>query len=493
MKKNFLFIYNLIFTLIILTIISYHYHSHYLQIKNNIINLITKQATLIAKRIEISATNASYSEKFIKNILSENLKSHAKFITLMNSIENFTSNELTDYIEETNIDFIAILNSNNNLVVSNNTFPNNILIDYLKNKPIRKMFFYEKNKYFFYVYTDKNTSTKVLTAINAKDFIEIMRKISVKALLERLKLERKNILLIDIKNGKVKKSITLLKNRVFEIKIPFKYDKDKYLKLQINARHALRIIDNFRHNVIIFILMLTLIGIIGTFLLYKLQDYYLKQIKKYEKKIFEQEKDASVGRSAALIAHEIRNPVNAVSMGLQRIKYETDVDANLEYSMLIRTMQDELNKINEIIENFLDYSKPLKLEKTKLDLEQVLNDILQLYKSQKISFENLIDKKVEIFADKTVLTQAFMNIIKNATENQETTYLKIYMRDNNLIFENNGANEQIDTKKIFEPYFTTKTKGTGLGLAFVKKIVEVHGWEIFCKINMDIIKIIIKF
>jgi signal transduction histidine kinase len=99
----------------------------------------------------------------------------------------------------------------------------------------------------------------------------------------------------------------------------------------------------------------------------------------------------------------------------------------------------------------------------------------------------------EIDADKKFFSQALINLIKNAFENKDTTYINIYLQNGSLFFENNGVKQNLETEKIFEPYYTTKTKGSGLGLAILKKVIEAHNWDIICHKNKNIIKFEINF
>ena len=354
-----------------------------------------------------------------------------------------------------------------------------------------RLVFDSKNNLIYYIYKGKYSKNYIVTGIIAKKFFKKQRRFTTENLIKSIIKSRKGILDIKILDTSVKKlNIFLKNNKYFEVRLPFHGAPDKSLKILIDATHGVKIINNFKHNLTIFILFIFFTGIIVNFIIYIIQKKYIASINEYEKKLFIQEKDAALGRSAGLIAHEIRNPVNAVSIGLQRLQFETDLDD--EYLKLIETMINELKKINKSIETFIDYTKPLTLSKEKLELRKIINDILTLYKSSNINFKLDIPHNYMVNADKKLFTQAVLNLITNAVENKGSTYVNIYIENNYLIFENNGVDSSVEPSKIFEPYYTQKTKGSGLGLAIVKKIVENHGWEIFCEVKNDVIKFKLK-
>ncbi len=473
----------------ILLIISYHYYTHYKNLKKEIYLLVQSQAESIAKRFEISATKLYRSNRFIKTIIKNNLHSQAKFIDLLNSVEEFKEDELEEFAKETNLSLILIVSYKNKKILKYNSkdISTAYIIKMLTDTFDDRLIFDSKNNLIYYIYKGKYSKNYIVTGIIAKKFFKKQRRFTTENLIKSIIKSRKGILDIKILDIPVEKlNISLKNNKYFEVKLPFHGAPDKSLKILIDATHGVKIINNFKHNLTIFVLFIFFTGIIVNFIIYLIQKKYIASINEYEKKLFIQEKDAALGRSAGLIAHEIRNPVNAVSIGLQRLQFETDLDD--EYLKLIETMISELKKINKSIETFIDYTKPLTLSKEKLELRKIISDILTLYKSSNVNFKLDIPDNFIINADKKLFTQAVLNLITNAVENKGSTYVKIYIENNYLIFENNGVDTSVEPSKIFEPYYTQKTKGSGLGLAIVKKIVESHGWEIFCEIKNDVIK-----
>jgi len=483
-SRRRLLIYNLLFLFILISIIIFHYQRHYSDLKRKIVVLITKQAESVARRVEVAANIAFESTQFVNKIIRDNLISHAKFLDLLNSIEPFTSQELDEYTLETNINLIAIRSIDKKIVSSNmGKFKQEDIEALFNNFDRATVKFQEMDQSYLLFYSGQYSSgSDIIIGFDGREYTQNIKKISVETLLENIK-KRGAVIDAVLKNGVADGGVRLVEDKFFEVKVPVMGDSQRFLELRIDAKNALRIIDNFRHNLIVFISVILSSGLFGIILIYILQNFYLSKIKVYEKKLFDNEKDAALGRSAAMVAHEIRNPINAVSMGIQRIKYETDISKIDEYSQLIETIDNELKKINSVVNNFLDFTKPVKADKKDIKIRELIDNILLPYRnSLSVDVSVLISEELIIPCDKILVEHIFGNLIKNVFENEKATYLKIYYEKNFnqklIIFENDGIEKDAATDNFFEPYFTTKSKGAGLGLAIVKKFVDAHNWEI---------------
>ncbi len=481
-------LYNLIFFSIITIIVIFHYLSHFNQLQNEIFNYVEIQAKSIAKRIEIAASNVYRSHKFVKTIISNSLKSQAKLIDLLNSIEPFKIQELKDFSEETGVDIICIVKNNKKLC--NGSFP------FIKNYKFNGIKFFQEKNLILYYYKGEYSNAIIITGIYAKQFFAKQKKFSVNFLINKILDQREDIKEIKIINGSINKiDIKILKNKFYLVKVPFEAQKNKIILIKIDATYLLNILYNFKHNLNVFIFVMILIGIIGNIIIYFIQKKYLKEIRKYEKRLLQNEKFVALGRSAGILAHEIRNPLNAIGIGLQRILYETDIVNNKEYKNLLDTILDELKRVNDKITTFIDYTKPVNIKKEKIKLKNFIEDITIYYKNElKIIIE--ISDNLIIHVDKNLFREAIINLVKNAVENKKSTYLKITAMQKRkeffIEFENDGIDNNIDPDTIFEPYFTTKINGSGLGLAIVKKIIESHNGTITCNISNNKIKFTIK-
>ncbi|QQE79875.1 PAS domain S-box protein [Alicyclobacillus sp. SO9] len=208
----------------------------------------------------------------------------------------------------------------------------------------------------------------------------------------------------------------------------------------------------------------------------------LTQQKQAEEVFLNAEKMQLVASLAAGIAHEIRNPLTSVSGFLELMK------SNCEIKYL-DLLQSEVSRINEITNEFLLLAKPQAQAQSYEDLTQVLHEVLTLMGSQthmhSISVHiNRAESLPRVACVKAHMKQVFINIIKNAVEAMEdggTLYID---------FSHNGAGVSVDIvddgagiseetlQKIGQPFYTTKERGTGLGLMVTYRIVENHGGTI---------------
>jgi len=226
--------------------------------------------------------------------------------------------------------------------------------------------------------------------------------------------------------------------------------------------------------------------------------------KNIEEQSKRQEKLSAMGELASGVAHEIRNPINAIGMIAQRLLKEfspkNDED---EYYSITSVLKDEVARINNIISQFLNYAKPVEIQKRKIDSKKYFNYIFQLFvdqtKSKKITLKKPSEESFEINIDPELLKQALMNIIQNAIDaTYKEGFVSIkYFCENNFFFiiiEDNGIGiSEEQKKKIFDLYFTTKKDGNGLGLSIAQKIISQHNGliEVESKINFGT-KFIIK-
>lgn len=215
--------------------------------------------------------------------------------------------------------------------------------------------------------------------------------------------------------------------------------------------------------------------------------------KEHERLQMQSEKLRLVGEMAAGVAHEIRNPMTVISSFVQMLQ----ADENSPYKSYVQIVQDEIERIDLIISEFLVLSKPQVKEKEWVNLIEIIQNISAFYqlefqaKSIHFEFFHSVDEAF-IYGNKNQLKQVFINLIKNAMEaidfngaikivltKGESSYF-IAIQDNGC-----GISDEILTR-IFEPFYTTKTKGTGLGMMITNKIVQDHfgNMKVFSKENV---------
>lgn len=208
------------------------------------------------------------------------------------------------------------------------------------------------------------------------------------------------------------------------------------------------------------------------------------------------EKLSAMGELASGVAHEIRNPINAIGMIAQRLDKEFKVEKDSdEYHSITSLLRSEVTRINKIITQFLSYAKPLDIQLKKVNAKEFFDDIYRLYSDQaKIKGIELIkssDKPFEMLIDPELIKQSLMNLVQNAIdalEQKGKVEINYFKKGNDLIIEVSDNGKGIPEKvldKIFDLYYTTKPEGTGLGLSIVQKIVAEHSGtiEVFSEVN----------
>jgi two-component system sporulation sensor kinase B len=203
--------------------------------------------------------------------------------------------------------------------------------------------------------------------------------------------------------------------------------------------------------------------------------------KKLRDKLVQSEKTEMISHLAASISHEIRNPLTVAKGFVQLIKELGSEDPDREE--YFRHALDELDRANSIITNYLSYAKP-SIEKTQLfDVNEQLKSIVDIIKPYANLYSvvvlNKSESKFDIKGDSDKFKQIFINIIKNSIEAMKTggiLTIETLVNDNiiNIIIKDIGqgmTNEQI--RRLGQPYFSTKEKGTGLGLMVAYSLVKV--------------------
>ena len=203
-----------------------------------------------------------------------------------------------------------------------------------------------------------------------------------------------------------------------------------------------------------------------------------------DKLLQKSEKLAVVGQLAAAVAHEIRNPLTSIKGFIQL--FSQTKECNEEYMKIVR---DELNRVEDIISEFLTMARPQQEKNELLNVDELLKQVIKLVNTQailvnkEINYENVVSKPI-VKGDRSQLKQVFYQIIQNgldALEEKGAVYVNMTAEDQLLKVEisDNGRgipNERL--KNIGEPYYSIKEKGTGFGLMTSFQIIENHQGKI---------------
>jgi signal transduction histidine kinase len=249
-----------------------------------------------------------------------------------------------------------------------------------------------------------------------------------------------------------------------------------------------------RQHIFVFMFFIVVIALLSMWLLYHDQNQHLAGIVEMERQLEKAERLSSLGQLAAGVAHEIRNPLNAISIAAQRLKRDfvpSDPPKEADFQNLSGVIKDEIKRLNGIIEEFLTFSKSRRLDFSKFSITEVLQKIVTLIREEASTHGITIETTWRedpalISMDVNKLQQAFLNLIKNAMESITEAEGKI-----TITVDKHGKNYIItrisdtgcgmtaeEIEKIFSPEYTTKEKGVGLGIPLAFEIIRGHGGDI---------------
>ena len=213
----------------------------------------------------------------------------------------------------------------------------------------------------------------------------------------------------------------------------------------------------------------------------------ITRLKRLSEEINRNKRLVSLGQIASAIAHEIRNPLSSIR-GLTQFLFQSCPDGE-ERKDDLKIIMKEVDRLNQLINQVLDFSRPKKLNISHFSLNEMIKDLVNLLKlegrERAIQFELSLESSVQsIFADQDQIRQALMNIILNAIQavgSQGKIIISLQPSHYNgkeavlISIKDNGVGiggEELN--HIFDPFFTTRSQGTGLGLSIAYNIMEAH-------------------
>ena len=213
-----------------------------------------------------------------------------------------------------------------------------------------------------------------------------------------------------------------------------------------------------------------------------------RDLKQSRDQLIQAERLATAGKMSASFAHEIRNPLSSMRMLAQMMMQKPDMSEE-KHQQSLRYILEEIERIDTIVKGLMDFSRPTALNLTQQPLAPVLKAVLDLMEANLTHHQiqlvlDLSPETPKVQFDSDKLKQAFMNVVLNAMEAMpQGGELKVstFTKDNSayiMVVDTGVGISAEDLAHLFEPFFTRKTRGTGLGLANVKRIFEEHGGNV---------------
>jgi signal transduction histidine kinase len=264
------------------------------------------------------------------------------------------------------------------------------------------------------------------------------------------------------------------------------------IRIGYSPKEIHSVLSQIKKNVALSVFFFLILGVSATILIWVNQNRHLRKMKEMENRIQLAERLSSLGHLAAGVAHEIRNPLNAIGMGLQRLKREflpQDESKKEEYLSFTELILKEIRRVNVIIEQFLTLSRPFQLNLRESSLQDLLKNLITLFQEEADSLGIHLQAEMNsdlplIKMDNERLTQAFINIMKNGMQAMDHGgILRIETHSLNdrveVVISDSGSGIPPDQmEKIFNYYYTTKERGVGLGLPIAHRIIEAHGGQL---------------
>ena len=265
------------------------------------------------------------------------------------------------------------------------------------------------------------------------------------------------------------------------------------LRVGFNTAGVTHVTSQARRGMLLYSVGLLAVGIVASATIFWLQARHLAERRRFEAVVEREGRLSALGNLAAGVAHQIRNPLNAISIGLQRLRMEFSqaaAAARDEYLEFTRVIEAEVRRLNEILERFLALARPLRLALEPEPLIPILEHVATLIAPQAAAQHVRVDTACplgdrRVAVDRQQLGHALMNIVQNGLQAMPQGGVltiragAVNSREAEVTITDTGPgipNHLLD--RIFEPYFTTKEGGTGLGLALAHRIVVEHGGSV---------------
>lgn len=221
----------------------------------------------------------------------------------------------------------------------------------------------------------------------------------------------------------------------------------------------------------------------------QLEDQLRQHTVELEEKVLHTERLAAVGRMAAQVAHEIRNPLSSIGLNIEMLADELEEhqwEKNEEAQSLINITLSEIERLNNVIHDYLQFARMPSQQLQPTSLNDLVNELAKFVQpeAQQVRVDVMCDldeKLPDVPLDPGRIRQAILNCVRNAIEAMpdggQLVFFSRLSDKNHVVLEitDNGPGISPDHQlRVFDPFYSTKDKGTGLGLPYVRQIVEEH-------------------
>nr|MBP7323316.1 HAMP domain-containing protein [Deltaproteobacteria bacterium] len=216
-----------------------------------------------------------------------------------------------------------------------------------------------------------------------------------------------------------------------------------------------------------------------------------QELEESYRELARQERLAEVGKFSTIVAHEMKNPLGIIKGALNILAKKGGAPETKE--IMLSYINEEVTRLNQLAEEFLDFARPPAPHKENFDLCETVHKVKSLFEVQtwdgkevRVTVSSNAERAL-VNGDKNLLSQVLLNLLGNSVDACAVqacieVSIQTSLDGTTLVVADNGIGvSEEDREQIFEPFFTRKEKGTGLGLAIVKNIIELHGGHIHCQ------------